>query len=149
LVRFEKGDFAGALDDFRQASRLQLTDPYPEIFLWLVRSREVQASEANHQLAAFEDKHLERSVDHWGSKVCGFLVGRITETDFLGGTESYFTFHERGHECEAWFYVGIKRLFAGDKKGAADAFEKSIATNSRRFQEYNLSEFELKHLGKS
>lgn len=43
--------------------------------------------------------------------------------------------------------MGIKRLLAADKKGAADAFEKSLATNSPRFQEY-LAEFELKQIGK-
>jgi lipoprotein NlpI len=148
LVRYEKGDLTEAADDFRQASQLEPVDPYPEIFLWLAHTREGQAANANEQLSAFLEKHVEKSPDHWGSKVCSFLIGKINETEFLGGTRSYFAFHQQGHECEAWYYAGLKRLLAGDKNGAVDAFRKSIETNARRFQEYNLAEFELKRLGK-
>jgi len=92
---------------------------------------------------------VEKSRDHWGGKVCSFLIDKTAETDFLGGTGSYFASHQQGHECEAWYYVGVKRLLAGDKNGAADVFRKSRSTNASNFQEYILAGFELKRLGKS
>ena len=149
VTKYQKGDLSGAFDDFRQASQLEPTDAYPEIFLWLVQIRQGQGAEADKQLSAFLDKHIERSTDHWGSKICSFLTGRLSETEFVGGTGSYFAYREQGHQCEAWYYVGTKRLLAGDKTGAVDAFEKSIATKSRNFQEYLLARFELKRMGKA
>ena len=149
LVKYEKGELEGAAHDFLQASQLEPSDPYPEIFLWLVRVQQGHSPEANDQLSAFLDKHLDKSTDHWGSKVCSFLIGKTSESDFLGGKGSYFAFHQQGHECEAWYYVGVRRLLAGDKNGAADAFRKSRSTNANRFQQYNLAGFELKRLGKS
>lgn len=148
LMKYAKGDLSGATDDFRRASELEPTNPYPEIFLWLVRNRQAQTAEADRQLSAYLDKHIERSADHWGAKVCSFLTGKLSEPEFLGGTGSYFAYREQGHQCEAWYYVGMKRLLAGDKTGAATSFEKSIATNSRSFQEYFLATFELKRMGK-
>lgn len=148
LMKYAKGDFSGAIDDFRRANELEPTDPYPEIFLWLVHARQGQVVEADRQLLAFADKHIERSADHWGSKVCTFLTGKLSETEFLGGTGSYFAYRENGHQCEAWYYVGLKHLLSGDKAGAGNAFEKSIATNSRNFQEYFLATLELKQIQK-
>jgi lipoprotein NlpI len=148
LVEYQKGDFSGASDDFHRANELEPTDPYPEIFLWLVRTREGQTAEADQQLSAFLDKHIEKSADHWGAKVCSFLIGRLPESEFVGGTASYFAHREHGHQCEACYYVGIRHLLAGDKAGAVNSFQKSVGMNSRGSQEYLLATFELKRLGK-
>ncbi|HEX4202062.1 MAG TPA: hypothetical protein VHY59_11125, partial [Chthoniobacterales bacterium] len=111
-------------------------------------TRQGQTAEADRQLSAFLDKHIERSADHWGSKVGSFLISKLSEPEFLAGTGSYFAHRAHGHECEAWYYVGMKHLLAGDKAGAASSFEKSLATNSRISQEYFLATFELKRMGK-
>lgn len=52
----------------------------------------------------------------------------------------------RGHQCEAWFYAGLKHLLAGDKNIAVKDFRKCLATNARNYDEYNRAVIELKKL---
>jgi hypothetical protein len=54
---------------------------------------------------------------------------------------------DRGQHCEAWFYVGMKKLLAGDESAAAECFKKCLATEERTFTEYQFSKGELKALG--
>ena len=54
----------------------------------------------------------------------------------------------REQQCEAWYYVGLKRLMNGDRAGGADAFQKSIATGEKSRSEYDFAKAELKSLGK-
>lgn len=49
--------------------------------------------------------------------------------------------------CEAWYYAGMKRLLAGDKKTAADYLNKCLGTREKNFDEYILAQAELKSLG--
>ena len=49
-------------------------------------------------------------------------------------------------QCEAWYYVGLKRFLNGDKAGAAEAFRKAAATGDKTTNEYDFSEAELKDL---
>ncbi len=41
--------------------------------------------------------------------------------------------------CEAYFYLGAKRLVSGNRNGAIEYFSKSIATDVRNFIEYDES----------
>ena len=49
-------------------------------------------------------------------------------------------------ECDAAYYAGIKKLLAGDKTGAADAFRKCLATCHKEQREYQFAQDELKSL---
>jgi lipoprotein NlpI len=52
-----------------------------------------------------------------------------------------------GRACEAWFYAGIKRLAAGDKRTAIELFKKCLATDQKTFVEFGLAATELNMLG--
>jgi lipoprotein NlpI len=39
--------------------------------------------------------------------------------------------------CEAYYYIGLKRLVAGKRKEARDYFTKSVETDIKIFDEYN------------
>ena len=52
-----------------------------------------------------------------------------------------------GRVCEAWFYAGMKRLAAGDKRTAIELFKKCLATDQKTFVEFGLAATELKMLG--
>jgi lipoprotein NlpI len=41
--------------------------------------------------------------------------------------------------CEAYYYLGVKRLFGGNRKGAAEYFTLSIDTDLMRLTEYDAS----------
>jgi hypothetical protein len=38
--------------------------------------------------------------------------------------------------CEAWFYAGMARHFAGDDKGATECFTKAVATDAKGSEEF-------------
>jgi lipoprotein NlpI len=149
LAKEFKGDFSGAIADYIEAGRLNPHNAYPQISLWIIRSRRGQTSAANQELAAYIDRHIENSDDHWGTKVGEYLLGRTSESAFSANVGSYFASTKRGHQCESLYYVGLKYLFSGNKNGAADIFRKCLATNARTYTEYERAMVELKRLGKS
>ncbi len=87
------------------------------------------------------------SQEPWVVKVGAFLLGNVTEDDLMTAAASPDAAKDQGQHCEAWYYAGMKRLLAGDKKTAADDFNHSLATKQTRFTEYRLAEAELKVLG--
>jgi tetratricopeptide (TPR) repeat protein len=48
--------------------------------------------------------------------------------------------------CQAWFYTGMKRLLAGDKESAKQAFQDCGPTRQVTLAEYQLAQAELKEL---
>jgi len=83
----------------------------------------------------------------WISEIGRFLLDPLNESDFLGGATSADMEKDRAQHCEAWYYAGMKRLLAGDKKTAALYFNKCLGTQEKNFDEYNLAQAELKSLG--
>jgi lipoprotein NlpI len=73
-------------------------------------------------------------------------LGRITEADFLAAASSPDNQKDRNQHCEAWYHAGMKRLFAGDKKTAADYFNQCLATQVTGFNEYVFAQNELRAL---
>ena len=49
--------------------------------------------------------------------------------------------------CQGWFYTGMKRLLADDKRTAREAFRDCILTKQSTLAEYQLAQAELKTLG--
>jgi hypothetical protein len=73
----------------------------------------------------------------------------MTEADFLAKaaeTAKRPTDRE-GQQCEAWYYAGMKRLFAGDKKTAIADFRKCLASGACSQQAYLCAQAALKTLG--
>ena len=82
----------------------------------------------------------------WVSKIWRFLLDQISETELVAGAASSDVEEDRARHCEAWYYAGMKRLFAGDKKTAADCFYKCLGRQENSFDEYMLARAELKSL---
>jgi hypothetical protein len=53
---------------------------------------------------------------------------------------------DKGQHCEAWYFAGMKRLLAGDKPGAIEAFHKCLTTGQKDYCEFLLAEAELQAL---
>jgi lipoprotein NlpI len=79
--------------------------------------------------------------------VARFLLEKLRGNDFFAAAVSPNARKDRGQRCEAWFYVGMKRLLAGDKDAAAVCFRKSLATEAWDWTEYHFAQAELKALG--
>src|SRR5262249_1363366 len=74
----------------------------------------------------------------WPTKVATFLVGELQETDFLNGAEN------GEQRCEAYYYVGAKRLIDGDAGTARTYFEKCTGTECKTSLEYTSAAAELR-----
>jgi lipoprotein NlpI len=83
----------------------------------------------------------------WATGIAEFLLNKIVEADFVAAANSPDTEKDRGQHCEAWYYSGMKRLLAGDKKTAANYFRKCLATRESNFDEYIFAQAELKRIG--
>jgi tetratricopeptide (TPR) repeat protein len=111
-------DFDRAIADYGETVRLDAKLAYPRFYIWLIRFQQQRTAQANEELAAYLDKGTGLSGGDWTTKVGTFLLGRITEADFLAAASSPDNQKDRNQHCEAWYYAGMKRLFAGDKKTA-------------------------------
>jgi lipoprotein NlpI len=150
LTKQLKGDFEGALSDlvlFDELAPPGESQDYPHLYTWLVRVRRGQSAEANRELAAYLGSRRNMPAADWISKIGRFLLDQISESDFLGDATSSDVEKDRAQHCEAWYYAGMKRLLAGDKKTAAEYFNKCLGTQEKNFDEYILAQAELKSLG--
>jgi tetratricopeptide (TPR) repeat protein len=145
-----KGDFEGALGDLVICDELAPpgeSRDYDHLASWLVRVRLGQAAEANRELAAYLGSRPNTTGADWVSKIGRFLLDQISESELLTDAISSDVEKDRAQHCESWYYVGVKRLLAGDKKAAADCFNKCLRTQEITFNEYLLAKAELKSLG--
>ncbi len=136
-----------ALADYRHFCELsERGQDYQRLFIWLVSTRLGDTDAASKELSAYMDKRWHAAPGDWISNVAGHLLGTVTEASLFAAAVSADAKKERDQMCEAWFYAGMKKLFAGDKAAAAGCFRKCLATERRTFAEYQLAEAELKTL---
>jgi lipoprotein NlpI len=136
-----------ALDDHNKS--FELSDPnqeYPRIFVWLIRARLGETNTANADLAAYLDKRPNATHGDWISKIAGYLLDKVPEADFFTAAKSANERKDIQQLCQAWFYVGMKKLLAGDRIAAGKCFGKSVSTGEKSLFEYPLAESELKAL---
>jgi tetratricopeptide (TPR) repeat protein len=143
-------DFQGAIRDFHRyielSPRRQSIQDYPHLFVWLLRVRQGETSEANDELSAYLNEGRDRAPGDWVSKIGELLLDKISEADFLARASSSGEEKDPGRLCEAWYYLGMKHLLTGDKKTAGTYFSKCLGTQQTNVTEYDLAQAELKAL---
>jgi lipoprotein NlpI len=147
---YDSQDFTNALVEFRKSVELDDSYDNSRFRIWLIRARSDEKDAAAKELQIYLDNRTKENLGDWHYKIGSFLAGQLTESDFLDAAANFDSAKDLGTSagrlCEAYFYAGSKRLFAGDKDIAADDFEKSIATNQKGYQEYFSAAAELKFL---
>ena len=140
-------DFTNALADFKKAWQLKSQTPdYSHYRAWLIRARWGETAAATQELATYLQYRINGKAGDWPGTVGRFLAGQLSEDDFLKAAENPNPQTSREQHCEAWFYIGSKRLIAGDTATAADDFKKCLATGVVSFEEYGSAEAQLKRL---
>jgi lipoprotein NlpI len=100
---------------------------------------------ANQELSTCLDKLKDRPVEEQRPiPVFNFLLDQLSESEFVERFSADFVFGAA--QCECWYCVGMKRLFAGDKKGATEAFRKSLSNNEYSSIQYHAAKAELRAL---
>jgi len=145
-LRYNARDFPDALADFRKELELDSTNDYARFRVWMTRTRLGETEAATSELQTYLAGRTTGKPDDWASKVGHFLAGQLAEAELLAAAKNADQKKEAGHLCEAYFYAGSKRLFAGDKDAATDYFQKSIATDEKGYMEYTSAVAELNSL---
>lgn len=137
-----------ALADYRRCCELS---PQKEdevlAMIWIVHMQLGEKEAADKGLAAYLQRRKNTPASNWPIKVAGFLLNKTSESDLIAASVSSDPKKERGQRCSAWFFVGMKRLLAGEKTAAASCFQKSLATKARDWTDYYFAQAELKALG--
>jgi len=147
-LHYNRHEFAEALADFRRFDEAdsQISQLYVRLHIWLIRSRLGETGPATAELRTYLQNHQARKPDGWGPKIASFLMGDLPEPDLFKAADNADKKKNDRRLCEAWFYAGSKRLIEGDQSTAVDDFTKCLATNEKKFQEYQGAAAELKSL---
>ncbi len=143
-----RGDLSASLTDLRQKCKLEQNQDYTHLYIWLVRTQQNEHQHADDELAEYLKNRTQGAADDWPVKLANFLLGKISEQEFLAGVSSSDAKRQSARRCEAYFFAGMKRLVQADKTNAADYFRKCVATNEKTYKEYALAQAELKVLDK-
>jgi lipoprotein NlpI len=84
-----------------------------------------------------------QKTNDWPLQVGHFLAGQMSEISFLETANHPNIQTAKEQFCEAYFYIGSKRLIEEDKPGAVDYFKKCKTTNLTDFEEYQSAASEL------
>jgi lipoprotein NlpI len=125
-------------------------DDYPQLFLWMSAWRLGQKDDATRALRTYAQQGARSpKVDSpWFVAVATHLTDDLSESELLRlSQDDTGVMKPVERQCEAYFYIGTKHLFAGNTGIARQWFTKSIQTNVTGFIEYKGSQAELDRLG--
>ncbi len=141
LVASDQRRWADAVADFRKAAKL---DPKGRLTYalrtWLARSRSGERAEADAELEAAVKGADPGAVHAETRKLVDFLAGRLPEAEYALEAK------DPGTTCLVAFWIGSRRLLAGDREGAKEWFAKSAATKLASTAEYRGSLAALEEL---
>jgi lipoprotein NlpI len=150
LGRLAKGAMDGALSDMKTFCQLAPQDGYTDyarLYIWLIQTQQNQLAEANQDLTTAMNSGWNGGPDSMVTRIGEFLLGQIGENDLLKASASAIPIKDQGQRCEAWYFIGMRKLEAGDKDAAIEALRKCVATQKVDYCEYILAQEALKSLG--
>jgi ankyrin repeat protein len=140
-------NFTNALADFRKSAELGSDyQDYTYFRIWIIRSRLGEDEEATRELKEYLEHRKAQNTNDWPLQVGRFLAGQMSESNFLEAANSPNLQTAKEQNCEAYFYIGSKRLIDHDKPGTVEYFNKCEATDLKDFEEYQSAISELRFL---
>jgi tetratricopeptide (TPR) repeat protein len=149
FAKLVKGNLEGARNDLQKFCDLASKDPYADharLYLWLIAMAQNPNGTANQDLSDALQNNWSLAPDDLVSKIANFLLDRTTEADLLTAANSTTPKIDSGQHCEVWYFIGMKRLLAGDRVSAVDDFRKCMATGQKDYCEYILANAEMQIL---
>jgi lipoprotein NlpI len=135
------GRFAEAADGFSEAARRAGGSAQMYRFIWL----HLAAQRAGKNPRDVLRQAGYGSRGEWPGPIASYLLGDTPEARLLAIARED-TKEALPRACEAWFFIGQRRLIAGDVEGARAAFEQAKATQILPYVEYAFSDVELRRL---
>jgi lipoprotein NlpI len=147
FLRYDRHEFQEAAAQLQKAIDLAPNDDYARFRLFLTRSRLGQGPEAQRALRAYLDNQEGSRIPDWPFKVGHFLLGDMTEREFLSGAQDTDPNTSARQLSEALYYVASQQLCQGDpKKEAARRLRECLAQGVAGLTEYASAKAELSRL---
>ena len=143
LLEFSRGNWAKAdadLNSYQSMVKSRSKD-YTEFFRLLNRRRQ----KVIDQQANFETT-IAAWPDSWAKWIGWYLAGQTTETGLVAESNTSGTPTRNQRLCEAYYYIGMTHLIAGEEAQAEDFFQKCLRTGATSYYEYKLARTELARL---
>ena len=140
------GKFQEAIKDYNQALTLSPKAEYAHLGL-VIASAKISKLKLAAALSGLREFTEENPSQKFVRTLSNYFIGQkeITEENVLA--KALNGKDVPGETCEAYYYMGEKRLWQGDKKGAIAFFKKSFDTKVFSFTEYSSSMAMLNLLG--
>jgi tetratricopeptide (TPR) repeat protein len=145
LIQDNQHQWQSALKNLRKSLQPGPGQDLSQLYIWLVRARLGEQEDASKELDAYLQSRPMTKANIWSITVGEFLLGTRTEDGLLKAANANASAQEV-LLCEAYYFMGMKHLLAGDEKGAADRFKKSVDTKAAKIFEYHNAEAELRAL---
>ncbi len=146
FAKLVRGNYDGATADLKLFCDAAPRDRFADnarLYLWIVAKLQNAHVDADQDLSDALENSWNNSADDFTAKTAAFLLGRVTESDYLTAAASTDAETDATQHCQAWYFAGMKRLLMGDKGTAADYFQKCLATGKKDFCEYILAQSEM------
>jgi len=134
LVRHAQAHREEALSDFQKSLGLGFSDA--AFWIWITEMEGGQRGLAQKDLSDALKNPEPFKPDDWPSQIGNFLLEKITQDQLMAKAKTGDDAESNERLCEAWFYCGILKHFAGDSKGAQECFAQAIATGSKGSEEF-------------
>jgi tetratricopeptide (TPR) repeat protein len=147
FAKLVRGNLDGAASDLRLFSEASPRDrivDYARLYLWIVAKLQTTRTDPDQELSDALENSWNNSADDFTAKTAAFLLGRVTESDYLTAASSTDANVDATQHCQAYYFAGMKRLLMGDSGTASDYFQKCLATGKKDFCEYILAQAELR-----
>ena len=141
-AHFFAHDFAAAAANLSKALELnpQLTRVTPWIALSYSRSGKTNESQAALE-ASFQAKVQPNA---WVDRVNRLLAGQISEEELVSSATDLSADGRTERLCEAYYFLGQKKLLASQSAEAADLFKQAVNTQARPLTAYRAARYELR-----
>jgi tetratricopeptide (TPR) repeat protein len=149
FAKLVRGNLDGAISDLKSFCDAAPRDRFADnarLYLWLIAKIQASKLDPDQELSDALENTWNTSTDDFTAKTAAFLLGRVTEADYLTSAASTDSAADAAQHCQAWYFAGMKRLLMGDKVTALDYFQKCLATGKKDFCEYILAQAQLQTL---
>ena len=149
-ILYHQAQFREAIADYKKAiTNNYRPNDYPYLNLLRTVSK-VSKEDYNGYLREFREHVNSHKTKDWIRIVSRYYLGmdQLTERDVLAEARKGKEHREKKERlCQAYYYLGEKRLAQGDRKGAEKLFRKSIKTKIHYSPQYSSAKAVLKLMG--
>lgn len=139
-----KGDLNAAILDYTEAERLNPTEPFDTLMLYVALGEAGRMNEAKEKLRQLLKRWPEAD---WPGPLVQNLLGQKSELQLKAAAETGTEVLRKYQDFDWHFYLGAQAMLQGDRKKAKAYFEHVVNSDMRQFLEYNLARIFLERLG--